>query len=139
MIPLVRLRRIATKKTMEVESPQSKHPRFIGGVLFLFLFLRCAPPYDEVEPRHMDKTVSHDEVQPRHVGKTADKMVEFLENYRWSSFMDYIGKKNFPSVTSREFLLDFFGGPEEYKKATYEWIRDQEKNMWQVQDVILED
>lgn len=73
--------------------------------------------------------LKNDEVEPRH----------FLENYRWSSFMDYIGKNNFPSVTSREFLLDFFGGQEEYKKATYEWIENQEKNMWQIQDVVLED
>lgn len=64
--------------------------------------------------------------------------IEFLENYRWSSFMDYIGKKNFPSVTSREFLLDFFGGEEEYKKATYQWIKDKEKNLWQVHDVALD-
>ena len=32
--------------------------------------------------------------------------IKYLQNYRWSSFPDYIGKKNFPSVTSRDFLLD---------------------------------
>ncbi|MEK9130303.1 MAG: hypothetical protein AAB526_02805 [Patescibacteria group bacterium] len=38
----------------------------------------------------------------------------FLEKYRWSSFLDYIGKKNFPSVTSRELFLDFFEGEKKY-------------------------
>src|SRR3989344_7215508 len=42
--------------------------------------------------------------------------IKFLENYQWSSFPDYIGKKIFPSVTSREFLLEFWGGEKEYAK-----------------------
>ncbi len=61
-----------------------------------------------------------------------------LENYRWSSFLDYIGKNNFPSVTSRKFLLDFFGGVEEYKKSTYDWIKNKEKNLWQVEGLTLD-
>lgn len=72
--------------------------------------------------------LKNDEVQPR----------QFLENYRWSSFLDYIGKKNFPSVTSRDFLLDFFGGTKDYKKATYKWINEKSKNMHNIQGVILE-
>jgi putative transposase len=31
--------------------------------------------------------------------------------------LDYLGQKNFPSVTDRGFLLKFFGGTEGYKKA----------------------
>jgi len=51
------------------------------------------------------------------------KVGEFLENYRWSSYLDYIGKKNFPSLTSREFLLEMFGGnPVEYGKFVREWL-----------------
>jgi len=42
--------------------------------------------------------------------------IEFLENYRWSSYMDYIGKKNFPSVTDRDFLTKIFGDQEAMKK-----------------------
>ncbi len=52
------------------------------------------------------------------------KAIEFLEQYRWSSFLDYIGKHNFPSVTQREFLLGFFDGPAEYKKSTFKWLKD---------------
>jgi putative transposase len=48
----------------------------------------------------------------------------FLENYRWSSFLDYIGKKNFPSVTARKFLLDFFGSENEYKNQTIKWLKE---------------
>ncbi|MBI2450905.1 MAG: transposase [Parcubacteria group bacterium] len=50
--------------------------------------------------------------------KNYKEAMKFLENYRWSSFRDYIGKKNFPSVTQRKFLMKFFGGPIQYKKST---------------------
>lgn len=36
--------------------------------------------------------------------KNPKKAIDFIESYRWSSYADYIGKKNFPSVTQREFL-----------------------------------
>jgi len=49
--------------------------------------------------------------------------MEFLENYRWSSFPDYIGKKNFPSVTKRDFLLRFFGGTEQHKQDIARWLK----------------
>jgi len=63
---------------------------------------------------------------------------EFLENYRWSSFADYIGKKNFPSVTQREFLLDFWGGEAKYKKAAKEWLKDRKNNFEKIKDVALD-
>lgn len=58
--------------------------------------------------------------------KNYKKAVNFLENYRWSSHLDYLGKKNFPSVTNRKFLLDFFGGHAEYKKRVEERLRDMD-------------
>ena len=60
--------------------------------------------------------------------KIADyqKALEFLENYRWSSHADYIGKKNFPSVTQREFLLEYFGGEEGYKNDIKTWLENFE-------------
>ena len=51
---------------------------------------------------------------------------KFLENYRWSSLPDYIGKKNFPSVTQREFLSVTLGSAEEYKKEIQGWLRKNE-------------
>ena len=66
------------------------------------------------------------------------KQIKFLENYRWSSFLDYIGKKNFPSVTSRNFILDFFESEKKYKKATEEWIKEKEENLEKIRDIALE-
>ncbi len=56
--------------------------------------------------------------------KDYKKAMKFLENYKWSSYLDYIGKKNFPSVTQREFLSDFFDGPAQYKKDTMKWLKE---------------
>lgn len=46
----------------------------------------------------------------------------FLEGYKWSSYPDYLNKKNFPSVTSRDFILKVFGSPELMKKFVDSWI-----------------
>ncbi len=66
------------------------------------------------------------------------EIMEFLENYRWSSFLDYIGKKNFPSVTSRELYLEFFGGLKEYRKATQKWLKEKEENLEHVKEIKLD-
>lgn len=50
--------------------------------------------------------------------------VQFLENYRWSSHLDYTGKHNFPSVTKRDFLLQIFDGEKQYQKSIYNWLKD---------------
>lgn len=68
--------------------------------------------------------------------KNYKEAMKFLENYRWSSFPDYIGKKNFPSVTQREFLNEFFEGPEQYKKDTLKWLK--EMDLEEIKDLILE-
>ncbi len=54
------------------------------------------------------------------------KASEFLEKYRWSSYRDYIGIRNFPSVTQREFLTKFFDGPENYRKRMIKWLKERD-------------
>jgi putative transposase len=68
--------------------------------------------------------------------KDYKEAIKFLENYRWGSFQDYIGKKNFPSVTQREFLNKFFGGPEQYKKDILKWLK--EMDLEEIKEIILE-
>ena len=66
--------------------------------------------------------------------------IAFLSDYRWSSFPDYIGKKNFPSVTNRGTLLDLFGGEEGYYQHTAERLSDtDDKSLFSmVKDIALE-
>lgn len=56
--------------------------------------------------------------------RNCKKAVQFLESYRWSSHLDFLGKKNFPSVTQREFLTNIIGSPKEYKESVYDWLKD---------------
>lgn len=68
--------------------------------------------------------------------KDFPKAIRFLENYRWSSHLDYLGHKNFPSVTQREFLLDWFNGTAGYENKIKQWLKNL--NMEDLKDVTLE-
>lgn len=52
-----------------------------------------------------------------------NKCLKFLEDYRWSSHLDYLGKRNFPSVTQKDYFLKYFGGSEGYKNALVVWLK----------------
>ena len=54
--------------------------------------------------------------------KNYKKVAYFIENYRWSSYLDYLGKKNFPSITSREFLINEIGGIKECQRFVNDWL-----------------
>jgi len=68
--------------------------------------------------------------------KNFKEVINFLENYRWSSHLDYLGKHNFPSVINKEPLLEFFGSEKEYEKLFYEWLKDLDLS--DIQSCILE-
>lgn len=68
--------------------------------------------------------------------KNSERALAYLEEYRWSSYLDYIGEKNFPSVTSRNFFSKVLGGPKRFKSHVEEWIR--EMPIEQLSPVILE-
>ena len=55
--------------------------------------------------------------------KNLRKAIEFLENYKWSSYQDYLGKKNFSSVTDRNFLLETAGGRKKVREIVNDWIK----------------
>ena len=50
------------------------------------------------------------------------EIIKFLEDYKWSSYQDCIGIKNFPSVTQRDFLLETMSGVDGLKEVVKDWI-----------------
>lgn len=57
--------------------------------------------------------------------------LNFLKSYRWSSYLDYIGKKNFPSLIYRS-PTSIVG----YEQEIAEWLKDF--NFEQIQDATIE-
>ncbi|MBI2046249.1 MAG: transposase [Parcubacteria group bacterium] len=62
--------------------------------------------------------------------------MKYLESYRWSSHLDYLGKKNFPSVTQRDFFLESFGGEKKYQNSVSESL--SEINISDMENITLE-
>lgn len=71
-----------------------------------------------------------------HALKNPRESIDFLKEYRWSSHIDYLGEKNFPSVTDRGLLLDFFGGHSGYKDDIEKWLLNP--NVGSIEKIILE-
>lgn len=73
--------------------------------------------------------------------KDPQKSIQYLEFYRWSSYLDYIGKPNFPSVTKRDFLLKVFGNSMSIKKFVESWIlykAELNKGYEKIRSLLLE-
>ena len=66
-----------------------------------------------------------------------NEALKFLEKYRWSSHLDYLGIKNFPSLITKKFLLEFFNGTEGYKKFFIDWLQQYGKNIDSIQDLVI--
>lgn len=66
-----------------------------------------------------------------------EEVEKFLEEYKWSSYQDCIGIKNFPSVTERDFLLEMIGGSDGLKNVVKDWI-EHKKDIAKYSDLFLE-
>lgn len=74
-------------------------------------------PLDLAMPEWRDKKI-----------RSPQKALKFLESYRWSSYLDYIGKRNYPSVIQPDFILsNYYGSPTsivDYRKEIRDWFED---------------
>ena len=68
--------------------------------------------------------------------KNPEKVTGFLENYKWSSYRDYIGKENFKSVTQRDFILDVLGEEVGCRQVLEDWIKY--RKIKDFGDIVLE-
>ena len=65
------------------------------------------------------------------------KAIDFVENYKWSSYPDYLENKNFPSVTSREFLTETMRGIKGYREFVNSWL-ELKKELADFEKVAIE-
>ncbi len=64
-----------------------------------------------------------------------DRAETFLCDYRWSSLLDYIGLRNFPSVTNRELIQNYFITPEHYKDFVFSFLS---REVLRIKDLLIE-
>jgi len=95
---------------------------------FYLPFYIHANPLDFIEPDWRDGKLNN-----------YQKAINYLESYRYSSYLDCIGKKNFPSVCQMDFLLEIFENRDNYKKQFEKWLKEMdEKRLKELKEVSLE-
>ena len=90
---------------------RSVHIKTEDQLKIVFVYIHTNP-VSLVEPSWKEKGIKN----PR-------KIIKFLENYKWSSYSDYLGGKNFPSLTEREFILRIMNGPQGCKNFVDAWVK----------------
>lgn len=61
--------------------------------------------------------------------KNYQETIEFLDSYRWSSYMDYTGQKNFPSLIKKDFILSRVGDEKSFKKEMIDWLKNFDESI----------
>jgi len=65
-------------------------------------------------------------------------ILNFLKNYRWSSYPDFVGLKNFPSVLDMELGFKIIGNSGQYNTNIREWLKDMANHQNDLTDLTLE-
>ena len=75
-------------------------------------FYILSNPIDIIDPRWKEEGI-----------KDLSKTIEFLKNYRYSSFQDIIGKNNFPAIINKDLFYEAFGTNEKkFQKDFFDWL-----------------
>ena len=67
--------------------------------------------------------------------QSVNEVFDFLGSYRWSSYLDYSGKKNFPSVVAMSFFKDSLG---DYQSSLNSYLRNAEHDTDISHELVLE-
>lgn len=63
---------------------------------------------------------------------------DFLQNYKWSSHLDFLGQKNYPSLINKNIISGYFSSPAEYEKFSMSWKRGDGETIRDLDfDVVL--
>ena len=54
--------------------------------------------------------------------KNTVKAMNFLKNYKWSSFLDLIGFENFPLLVNKDQLLELLDENFSFEESVKDWL-----------------
>lgn len=92
-------------KSKIIQIEKNEHFRFLPYYIM-------TNPIKLIEPEWKEKGI-----------KNIKKTIEFLENYKYSSFPDLIGKKNFPETINKKSFYEIYDTNEiKFKKDFSEWL-----------------
>lgn len=81
----------------------------------------------------LDTHISSADWRTRNIADVHEAL-EVLKKYRWSSYLDYVGEKNFPSVLTTSLFQEVFNN--NYKKQAENYLRDIDTST--IQKLLLE-
>jgi len=56
--------------------------------------------------------------------KEKDNILDFLLNYKWGSYQDYVGiERKEGKILDRKNFLNYFNNPQSFKKEIFDWIK----------------
>lgn len=81
----------------------------------LSVYINALNPLDLVEPGWRENGI-----------KNLKKAKEFIENYKWSSYPDYIGLRKDNKVIEKNILGELFSSAQKYKSFTEEYLEGKQ-------------
>ena len=106
---------IKNKRSGVLFQGRSKIIRVERDLHFFYLpFYIFSNPIELIEPNWKERGIGN-----------FNKVINFLENYKYSAFPDVTGQENFPSVVNKSLFYELFNtNPEKFKKDFIDWLEN---------------
>lgn len=83
-------------------------------MMHLARYIHVLNPGELVEPKIREGII-----------KNPSALKNYLNNYRWSSHLDYLGQKNYSSIINKNIIAGYFNSVAEYEKFAMSWKTDE--------------
>lgn len=112
-----------------------------SGVLFQGKF-KVKAITSEAYLRHLPFYIHHNPAE-RFVADGSVRIEDLLgtlRRYRWSSYRDYLGEKNFPSLLNLDLVRDLrFPLSNKHERAMGDWLKKREQRLNAIRDYLIEE
>lgn len=82
--------------------------------------------YIHLNPLDYLKTAKNWRIRSKNTIKNYSNALEYLKKYRWSSYLDYIGEENFPSIVNTTLFSG--DGTTQYEQKISKYLKDTESD-----------